>query len=160
MNVNFTGVSSGQKRIGWGVQETEITDLIFNKEKQKGTPYLGVTVTNNDGATHMEKFHLTPAALPKLKHLMEDGLGYDNTVLNRDNTEDQLRSLLVGKKVRLKFCGREYLKKDGTIGSATELGFANFAENVKIPTERTTLHFSEATDVKKVTVQTEEQEQF
>ena len=160
MKVNFTGASTGQKRIGWGVQEVTITDGAFDKEKQKGTPYLAATVATDDGATHMEKFHLTDKALPKLRHLMEEGLGYDKGQLERDMTEDQLKGMLVGKRVRLKFSGREYLKKDNTIGSVTELGFSNFAENVKIPANSTQLTFLESRDVKKVTVAAEEESQF
>jgi hypothetical protein len=91
---------------------------------------------------------------------MEEGLGYDKGQLERDMTEDQLKGMLVGKRVRLKFSGREYLKKDNTIGSVTELGFSNFAENVKIPANSTQLTFLESRDVKKVTVAAEEESQF
>lgn len=57
-----------------------------------------------------------------------------------------------GKKLRMKFTGRQYYDKAGAIKVATEIGYPNFAENISIPREQTILRFdpNNSYDFKKV----------
>ena len=154
MKVNLKGVSAGTKRQGSGIADVTITGAAFGESTVKKTPYVEVTTENATGATHSDQFYLSPGALPRLRHLLEDGLGYTSEQLDRDLTEDQMKALLVGKKVRLKFSGEEYVRKDQTIGMKTTLGFGNFAENIKTPADKTALTFSEDRDIKKAVAET------
>lgn len=155
MKVNFTGVSSVKKQ-GCGIADTSITDVTFGESKQKKTPFVAVTTASENGALHTEEYYLSPKALPKLRHLLEEGLGLEGSQLDRDITEEQMKSMLVGKKVRLKFSGEEYIRKDSTLGIKVTIGFGNFAENMKVPKERSALSFNEGRDIAKTSVVTED----
>lgn len=149
MKVNFTGVTATKKQ-GCGIADTTIKEVAFGESKVKKTPYMSVTTESENGALHTEEYYLSQKALPKLKHLMEDGLGCDQSQLDRDITEEQMRSLLVGKKVRLKFSGEEYLRKDQTLGIKVVIGFGNFAESIKVPKDKSSLSYSEDRDIAKL----------
>lgn len=135
MNLNFKEVEAPvayKQGLGLGVHEVAISGVVFDKEKNdKQTPYANIGFVNDEGDFE-DKFHLTPKALSKLKHLMTEA-GVSADLLNNESvTTDQVAAVLTGKKVRIRISGKEYPKQDGSVGTARELGFAGFAESLSV----------------------------
>ena len=128
-----------------GPNEAEIADVTLKKTKsEKESAYIAVTIVNPE-KTQMneEKFFVSsPEALEvtksRIKHLIHYAVNEAASL--KTYSLPELKKLLVGKKLRLNFVGREYMGNDGEIKMATQLDFQGFAESLDIPIEKSGLY--------------------
>jgi len=151
LKINFKGVENTTKgtRLPFGINEVTITGIEFSKEDWEGTPYVAVTFVNDEGEL-TEKFYLSTAALPRLKHLLV-ALEADESIISGEVTEKQLETITTGKKVRIKVTGREYKNSEGLVKVARQLDFSGFAEPVTVSKEDSKLRFSKDRFIKTLT---------
>ena len=151
--VNFTNVESNSKtrRLGPGIHENAtIKTVAFGNSKKKGTPYAEVEFQNTNG-THKEQFYLTEKALSKYKELFMS-CGFPEDTLCRETSEDEQRSMLVNKVLRIKAKGEEYLKTDQSgIGIRAVLDFGGFSEPASVAKSESRLTFNADIDIKRLT---------
>lgn len=76
-------------------------------------------------------------SLKKAKHLgIEVLTDEEKSTITSDTELGLLETILkkcVGRKLRMKFIGEEFLREDGSIGVRTKIGFAPFAEKLDKP---------------------------
>lgn len=137
MNVDFTGVEdnlpASVTKLSPGVYDLTITGMEFGlQENEKATPYADVTVVASSGQ-HTDRFYLTPKALIRLKHLLLNA-GVSETLLSGKVNAEQLVNASIGKKVRARLNGREYMSsKDNSIRVVAEFAFNNYAQPISEP---------------------------
>ena len=151
MKIDFTGVeesTGGTDRLDFGINEVTITGTTFSSPDWSGKPYVDITFVGNTGEL-VERFYLSAAALPKLKHLLIN-LGIDDKKISSELEDKQLESMITGKKVRILVTGREYQGSDGEVKTAKQLGFTGFAELITVPKEKSKLVFKENKYIKKI----------
>lgn len=153
MKVSFKGVETSTKtrRLGPGVHDAvTIKSVAFGVSSKKQTPFCEVEFESKEGSLK-DKFYTTVKALPKFKELFLN-TGHSDNQLQREISEDEIRALLVGKTLRLKVVGREYVKTDQSgIAIASELGFSGFSEPMNVPFEKSKLSFDSDRDLTKLT---------
>lgn len=95
-------------------------------------------------------------ALRKAKHLASQILtDEEKESIKADNAYKLLKLALskcVGKSLRMKFIGEEFLRQDGTIGVQTKIGFAPFAESMDIKLSKLKFNKDNPYDYKRIPV--------
>lgn len=134
-------------------------------------PYCNVVFINNEGTREVvirffgssdvkpgNKQASVDVSLGKAKHICNAVLSEnDKTKLTGVTKIELLSNMLIsciGKMMRFKFTGEEYLKDNGSIGVRSRIGFPDFAESMTIPKDSTKLLFdiNNKYDYKKVPV--------
>jgi hypothetical protein len=129
---------SKPKRIKPGIHEVEITGVRVGTTST-GLPRLEIGFINANGETHIEKFSLNSKVNPgktksglditmsKIKHIGTKVVSEEE--INNAKTPEQLNALLTGKKLRIKFCGEEFIGEKGK-SIKTIIGNGVFAESL------------------------------
>jgi hypothetical protein len=147
-NFNEVEVSEGLSYITPGVVDCKIESIEDGVMPWgDNIPSVEVTVESTTGATHTEKFNMSPIAkegkrspqswsIERLKSLGTKIVSEEE--FNKCSSTSDIATALVGKSVRIKFVGREYEANDGSIKSATDFGFRWFAESIDTNPSRLT----------------------
>ena len=151
MNIDFRLMeetpSDFVDRLDLGVHSVMITGGVFDKSPNKETPYCEITfVSIDDSGDLTSKFYLSPKALPRLKELLVT-LGVSDSLFETEISEEQLLSLITGKKLKILISGKEYVSQNsGEVKIARDLGFSNFCE----PLTENSLKFNPLKHIKKL----------
>lgn len=151
---------SKSKRIKPGIYQVEITGIKVG-QTSTGLPRLEVGFITPEGETHTENFSLNSKVNPgktksgmditmsKIKHIGSKVVTEEQ--LNNAQTPEQLNALLTGKKLRMKFCGEEFIGQNGKVVK-TVIGSGVFAESLEVPQDSTILKFdpNNVYDIKRI----------
>lgn len=123
------------------------------KTNDKGNEYIAFKLENSHKSMEFEwRLFLSEGAMPislkNVKHvLITNFADADLKKITATTHKDLLLKMtnaLVGKEWRMKFCGEEYVNKDGNLRVRTTVGFAPFAESLSIPDAETALRYDES----------------
>jgi len=160
MSIDFTGVEEEvgdnkdyPAKLSLGVHETTISGVTFGESSKKGTPYAEVEFVDDSGATHSDRFYITPKALMRLKSLLIN-VGIDEDSISGELPDSQLVAMLTNKKVRILVGGREFISDSGETRIAKEFPFRGFSESVSVPSSESTLAYSEDKHLKRLETST------
>lgn len=135
-------------RLAPGIHEVTIISMEEPEDKEYYELLIGndngdckIKFYNSDVVKEGKKGSALDYSLKSAKHLATHTLDdEEKSKLTANSMLELLRKMLkktVGKSVRIKLIGEEYLRqKDGTVGVNAKLGFAPFAENLDtVPTQ-------------------------
>ncbi len=141
--------------------------IILDVEEPENANYVTVKFGKNEQelytkwyTTEIKKAEDKPSAmevsLKKAKHLASAILTEEEkSAISGENTYALLRTILkkcVGKILRMKFIGEQFLRNDGTIGLQTKIGFSPFAEAMDTNPTRLKYNADNPYDYKRIPV--------
>jgi hypothetical protein len=133
--INFDGVSdvdnSAQNLyVKPGAQVLTVKE-VESLSNSNGKEYLKVTFESDKGGTFPQQFYLTPAALPRIQHLMKNFTGSE---LVGNVSTDQMIAKLVGTSANCIVDGETKLNNNQKVVTYPILRFRGFASPIDQPT--------------------------
>ena len=142
MNINFSeAVEASTNSTGTGYTRVEkgaqpLTIIAFDDVDNSNTPAIDITYqSGKNDATFKERTYLSPRALPKLQHIVEQ---FSGKKMSGNVDSNKLASQLIGKTAFCVVDEEPYTKeKDGKTYTnyRAKLKFTNFAQPVNTPAE-------------------------
>lgn len=127
---------NSQKYIYPGIRHNVVIKDLKAGVNPNGTPFIEIFLYTKEGGPDTVKgfkFYTSAGALPKtqekLKHIATKVATLEQ--VEGAKTVEDLRDLLKGNSLRLKFIGREYKNSNGELKEAAEIGLAPFAEAIQ-----------------------------
>lgn len=136
--------------LGWEDGEPiQVDSSPFRKLKfsnLEGTREVYVRLFSNPEVKEGKKTSALQVSLQTLKHIATACLNETEkaniTASSLDTLMVKMLDAITGKKLRMKFVGREFMRDDGMTGVRTEIGIPNFAESIEVPASETSLRFN------------------
>jgi hypothetical protein len=130
-----TGEGS-QKYIYPGIRHQVVIKNVSEGKTPSGTPFIEVEMYSKEGGPETAKkfpFYTSPAAIAKsmekIKHIATKIVKEE--ALNKATSVEELRDLLKGGVLRMKFTGEEYKNANNEIKEKALIGLAPFAEAIE-----------------------------
>jgi len=123
---------SSRSYIGTGVHEVIISD-IKKETNDNGNTFMEIEFSKEEGGNKMTnniRLYMTEKAMPSTQQkLLNIGNNVSSDFTSLTSFEE-VAAELIGKPIRIRFNGEEYLKQDGTVGIRPSLPLSDFAEAI------------------------------
>lgn len=130
------GTGNSQKYIYPGIRHQVVIKNIKEDKTPSGTPFIELELYTKEGGPEASvkfPFYTSEKAaaksMEKIKHIATKVV--TEAELNAAKTVEDLKDLLKGKMLRMKFTGEEYKNKNGEIKEKALIGLAPFAEAIE-----------------------------
>lgn len=130
------GGGNSQKYIYPGIRHRVVIKNVTEGKTPGGTPFIEFELYSKEGGPETSRkfqFYTSEKAIAKsmekIKHIATKVVTEEE--LNNAKSVEELRDLLKGKVLRMKFTGEEYQNTSGEIKSRALIGLAPFAEAVE-----------------------------